>query len=90
MLLTVDLKYTDKEIETLLKTMIVLVDTREQENSHILNYFDKKKIKYMVQKLDVGDYSFMLPKNPDMGIDNDIYFTNKIVIERKGSLDELA
>lgn len=90
MKITVDMKFKDKEIEELLKSMVILVDTREQENSHILNYFDKKKIKYIKQKLDVGDYAFMLPGNKLLGIDKDIYFNNQIVVERKGSLDELA
>jgi hypothetical protein len=33
--------YTDTELKSLLASLTVLVDTREQENSHILGYFDK-------------------------------------------------
>ena len=38
-------KYTDKELEDILKSIVVLVDTREQENIHITDYLDKKKRK---------------------------------------------
>ena len=41
--------------------MIVLVDSREKKNSHILDYFRKQKIAYQVEKLEYGDYSFMIP-----------------------------
>ena len=86
----VNIKFKDKEIKEILKSMVIIVDSREQENSHILNYFDKKKILYKVSKLNYGDYSVMVPKNNEFGIDRDIYLDNQIVIERKNSLDELA
>lgn len=86
----VTVKFSEKDIKILLKSLIVICDTREQQNKHILNYFTKKKIPYKVEKLDVGDYSFMLPKDSKLGIIKDIYFNNKIVIERKMNLDELA
>ena len=37
-----------------------------------------------------GDYSFYLPKNEELGIPRDLYFTNQICIERKASLSEWA
>lgn len=83
-------KYTNKELKILLRSLIILIDTREQENSHITNYFDKKKITYKNMKLDFGDYSFMLPENKKLGITRDLYFTNVITVERKGSLEELS
>lgn len=83
-------KYTDSEIKALLKSLIVLVDTREQVNKHIIDYFDKKEILFKEAKLDFGDYSFMLPANQELGIHRDLYFTNEIVIERKGNLEELS
>jgi len=82
--------YTEKESKEILNNLTVLVDTREQENKHILGYFDKKKIKYKSKKLDFGDYSFMLPEMPGMGILKPLFFDNEIVIERKGSLTELS
>lgn len=83
-------KYTDTEIEKILKSIIVLVDSREQENIHITDYLDKKKISYKEITLDHGDYSFYIPSNIDLGITRDLYFNNIVTIERKGSLEELS
>jgi ERCC4-type nuclease len=65
-----------------------LVDTREKENRHILEYFDSKKIPYKTIKLGVGDYSVMLPGCPELGIIKDILLP--ISLERKNSVDELV
>ena len=54
-------KFSHDQIKKLSKEMVILIDTREKENSHITNYFDKKGIKYKKQALEFGDYSFMLP-----------------------------
>lgn len=86
----VSIQYTDTEIKQLLKTITVIADTREQENSHVLDYFNKKSIPYTTKKLDYGDYSFLLPANEQLGIQRDIYFTNQIAVERKNSLEELS
>lgn len=83
-------KYTDKEIRTLLKSIIIVVDSREQKNSHILEWLDQKKIPYVTQKMEFGDYSFYIPANPEMGIARDLYFTDEITIERKASLEEVS
>lgn len=80
--------YTEKEIKTLLDSMIIQIDTREQQNSHITDYLDKKQVQYAVKKLNFGDYSCYLPKNEQLGIMRDMYFP--MVIERKNSIDELA
>lgn len=77
-----------QDIKEMVNNIIVLVDTREQKNDHILEYFDKFNIKYKLQKLDYGDYSFMIAKNKV--VNYDIYFDNIFVIERKNSIDELA
>ena len=37
-------KYTDKELEQLVKSIVILVDTREKQNAHIIEWLDKKKI----------------------------------------------
>lgn len=63
--------YTDKEIDLLLKSIIILVDTREQQNEHILKYFDTHDIVHEKMKLNHGDYSFYVPKNLDLGIVRD-------------------
>lgn len=83
-------KYTDKEIKELLKSMTIICDTREQENSWVTDYFNSKKIPYISKKLDFGDYSVLLPANSEYGITRDIYFDKKIAIERKNSLEELS
>ena len=83
-------KYTDKEIKELLKSMVILVDTREQQWIHIKEWLDSKKIAHKVMKLDFCDYSFMIPANPELGIVRDLYFTDKIALERKNSLDEVS
>ena len=82
--------YTDKEQKELLKSMIILTDSREKDNLHITDFFDKKGVAHMSKALEFGDYSFILPANKELGIVKDIYFDKEIVIERKGSLTELA
>ena len=81
-------RYTEKELNELLKSITVVIDTRENANEHIINYFNDKKIPHIIRKLDYGDYSCYLPANPELGIMRDIYFD--CVIERKGSLEELS
>lgn len=80
-------KYGIGEIKRLTKSMIILVDSREKKNSHILGYFDKQGISYQIGVLEYGDYSFMIPAS---AADQDIYFHRDIVIERKASLEELS
>ena len=70
--------------------MVILVDTREKSNSKILEFWDKKGIKYKSKKLDTCDYSFMIPANEKLNIPRDIYFDKKVCIERKGSLEEIS
>lgn len=83
-------KFTDKEIDAISKNIVILIDTREQNNSHIKQFLDNKQIKYKVKKLDFGDYSCMLPMGSFEGQERDIYFDRDIVIERKNSIDEIA
>lgn len=80
--------YTDKQIQDILKTAIVLIDTREQENSHIIEWLDKKNIEHRKQKLDFGDYTLLLPQNYDFGIMFDK--TIDFAIERKHNLTEIS
>ena len=82
--------YGEKEKEEILKSIVVLIDTREKSHNHITDYFDKKEIPYKKKALGQGDYSFYLPANPDMSIPRNLYFNNKIIIERKASLEELS
>ena len=86
-------RYTKKELDTLVKNIVVVYDTREQQNEHILNYFDKKGIKHKKRKLDEGDYTFYIENNAEtkpLGILKDTWFDNAIIIERKANLEELS
>ena len=83
-------KFTDTEIDELVRSMVILHDTREKSNDHIIDFYEKKKIPHMRKALHYGDYSFYVPKNEGLGIFRDIYFDKDIVIERKASLEELS
>lgn len=83
-------KFTDKEEKEILNKLIILIDTREQENSHIVEWLDKSKKPHEKLKLDYGDYSCYLPIGSFKGQLRDIYFTDEIVVERKFCIDELA
>lgn len=85
---------TDTELNKVLKHLVILVDTAEQENSHIIDYFTKKKIAFKEFSLSEGDYSGMIAHNEEteklLGITKDLYFNDVIVIERKANVDELC
>ena len=81
-------QHSETEIKEILKTLVIIYDTREQENAHILKYFEKFEIPHIKEKLDVGDYGCMIPANPKYGIHRNIYL--KSVVERKASVDELC
>lgn len=89
-------KLTEKQVKEWLAQMVVIIDTAEKEkdgekkNQHILDYLDKKKIKYINRKLEFGDYSCYLPAREDFGIFKDIWFNDEISIERKAHLEELS
>jgi len=83
-------KYTDKQKDELLKSIVILIDTREQSNKWITDYFDEKKIPYKSKKLNFGDYSYFIPKNDELDIPRDMYMDQISTIERKGSLEELS
>ena len=70
--------------------MIILVDTREKVNDHIISSFEKNGISYKKKALEYGDYSFALPKNETLSIPRDMYFNKKVCIERKASLEEIS
>lgn len=80
-------KFSLSDIKKLTKSMVILVDSREQKNGHILDYFKRQDISYQITKLDYGDYAFMLPAS---AAGQDIFFHRDCVIERKGSLEELS
>lgn len=87
---TIKYYYTDKQYKELLANLVIFVDTREQKNQHILDWFDANEVAYTSKALKTGDYSFMVKANPDLGFLRDTYFTNDLIIERKNSVEELA
>lgn len=88
MLAVAKYRFNERELKELLASIVVITDTREQQNEHITNYFDNKGVKYERRKLDHGDYGVYLPANAEMGIMRDMLFP--VAIERKNSVDELA
>lgn len=75
---------TDNEKASILQDMVVICDTREQKNQHILDYFTQYKIPYKTERLDTADYSFILPSYPELNLDK------TVLVEKKNSLDEIA
>ena len=69
--------------------MAVIVDTRENENSHIMDYLKAKKIPTIHRKLDFGDYSLEIPLSVE-GLPPKISLEKRVVVERKHSIDEIA
>lgn len=85
---TAHYKYTAKEIETIINSMKIVIDTREKSNLHIREYLQQKGVGFINRKLSVGDYSAMIPKNVELGIMRDIYLD--ACLERKNSIDEIT
>ncbi|PGS78530.1 nuclease [Bacillus cereus] len=81
-------RYSESELKNILHTLEIIVDTREQKNQHVLEYFRKKKVPFNIRTMKTGDYSAMIPKDLEMGIMKDTYLTS--VIERKNGVDELV
>lgn len=78
-------KYTDSEIKAILKTLEVIVDTREKGNSHIIGYLESKKVPVESRALDTGDYSAAVTVD---GVKLSI--EDEVCIEKKNSIDEIA
>ena len=55
---------------------MMICDTREKKNQHVLDYFDSNNIEYVIHKLDYGDYMD--------------YSRPGICIDRKQNIAELA
>lgn len=82
--------YSEKEQKEILKSIVILCDTREQKSDHITKWLDSKKIQWQDKKLNYGDYSFKVPCNSLLGINRDLFFDSEIVVERKNGLVELS
>jgi len=75
---------TDKKMSDIMSNIVVVVDSREKQNDHILSYLKDNDIPYIVEKLHSADYSFILPDYPELNMDR------KILVEKKNSLDEIS
>lgn len=73
--------YTDAEIKQKLKDLVVIADSREQVNGHLIAWLDQHHIQHKSRALETGDYSVML---------GDTTFEDEVVVERKANLDEIA
>lgn len=82
-------RYTDKEVEELLKSLTIIIDSREQKD-HVEKYLNSKDVPTIKRKLNYGDYSAYIPKNEALGIVRDITLEDLICIERKADANELA
>lgn len=79
-------RFSAAELKKITKNIVILIDSREKKNGHILDYLNRQKIPYEIEKLDYGDYSFYLSTPSG----ERVYFHRDIVIERKASLEELS
>ncbi len=68
------------EREQFAKKVKILVDTREKQNQHIVQYLHAQGMATEVRKLDFGDYSFEMDGKS---------FEHLAVVERKSCVDEL-
>lgn len=50
-------RYSESELKKILQTLEIIVDTREQKNQHVLEYFHKKKVPFTIRGMKTCDYS---------------------------------
>lgn len=77
---------TPFEVEQALRNLTVIVDTREQDTKALRSRLEQVGFPFIRQKLDFGDYSCKT-ELPDGSL---VDFSDRFVIERKMSIDELA
>jgi diadenosine tetraphosphate (Ap4A) HIT family hydrolase len=66
--------------------IVIIIDTREKKNEHIIEKFKKNGVEYEHKKLEFGDYSFKIVYDNGEEVD----YSNTFTIERKQDLNELA
>lgn len=74
------------QIDDAMKSMRILVDTREKKNQHITKALEGRKCPFKPRKLDYGDYTCEYDTEAEKGV----VFADRVVVERKANLDELA
>ena len=80
------------EVENCLRSMEVLVDTREQDTERARERYNRFPCEYVRQALSYGDYAynFVLPDGSSFLEYSPHEVAAPIVVERKMNLDELA
>lgn len=68
------------EKKNFMKKVNIIIDTREQKNSHIVTALDEMGVMHEPKKLDYGDYSFTIDGRDFSGV---------CVVERKANLNEV-
>lgn len=68
------------EKQQFMKNVTIICDTREQENTHILNDLNSWGVKHISRKIPLGDYSFTC---------NNTDFSLLCAVERKNGVNEL-
>ena len=74
------------DIDEAMKTFEIVVDTREQKWKHIENALRQTETPYNRRKLNYGDYSCEVRTSDN----SPLSLSERVVIERKANLDELA
>ena len=77
---------TPREMENILSTIFLLVDTREQPTERYYKRLDAVGFPYRRQKLDFGDYSCGYLAQDGL----EVLLDKELVIERKMNLDEIC
>ncbi|MCH1984183.1 ERCC4 domain-containing protein [Ruminococcus sp. OA3] len=78
--------YTELEINEIMKTMVVLVDTREQPTPRYYHRIRQFQFPYRRQKLEFGDYSCECTLPGGDVLD----FSSHVSVERKQDIEELC
>lgn len=79
------------DIENCLKSMSIIVDTREQPSDRALQRYESFGVPYRRQTLNYGDYTynFIKPDGEEF-FPNDVTLGGDVIVERKKDLEELS
>ena len=87
-------QYSDADKQSILKSLTVLCDSREQVNHHVTEALAALKCPTQIGKLEQGDYTGLIPIRAFGGRFSDVdgysSLADEVIIERKANLDEIA
>ena len=81
---------TNDRLKAIKESIVVVVAGNEQSNWHIIKRLNEKGVKFMATPMKYCDYSFYIPGSKSLGIDETIFFWDKVAIERKQHLTEIC